>query len=428
MASRKNMFDVIVKTNKALFEHDLPDYSIDEDRKNKYLSFYKDSSNNQIVLQYLLNHVRYISFEEIKAGIRNIAKIANHMKTTDEVFIIYIANADSKDVTLHSDLFYGMYISQFIAYDDVACNVEELKQMYHTYTYTNTNKRSKKVVIVVCDDATYSGKQSYMPIEHIVEVLQPKDTNHLSFLIAIPYHLGESMMTYFLTNRHQTDVKKIKRYMHYKPYNYLPTANFNLSPNKDIYQFVNEISIESIENETKVKTCTVYDLIRKQSVSKQFQCMYLQTRMPDLMSISILVMGVILDVPLHKNKTYFSSNAFGRQFDFYPIIKSCQNIPYHKNLLSTCPPPYQRSIQYMINNEIWKNKSLLEVFTTLSEKAKMYKTSPRASPSASPRASPRTSPQTSPRTSTRTSPRTSPRTSSRTSTRTSPRTSPRLSQ
>lgn len=148
----------------------------------------------------------------------------------------------------------------------------------------------------------------------------------------------------------------------------LSDPRFNLLARySHLYTIVNEVSIEDIKLKTQVQTSPLYAFIDEYSLSGEFQPMYLQTRMPDLWSVSGIVVGVIpntcnlndKNIRRVKVKDEVVNNS-GTICKVYPIVQNCTIDDYKYDLFTTCPPPYHRTIDYTYYNISWQDDITVE--------------------------------------------------------------------
>ena len=342
---RKNIFKAIANENKSIFYMDMTDYSINPERVKTYLNFYKDDDTKTLI-RTLLNNVKYVTLQEMKDQILVIIEAAHIKKSETDVFIIYDNVFDSIGGYKKSNFFFSLFVALHLDFDDVACNFDDLKH------FSSVKYKGKNIIVVYCDDATYSGRQSYLSLEKV-----KKETNLDCFLVIIPYHLNNSVVHNFLRGNPVTfqgsknSRPKLKNYLS-------ETIDGNNDENayKKYYKIVNEVSV--------VRNKTVSDCVGEYiegSISNAFQPMYLQTRMPDRMSVSSLLLGsIILKCP-NLNTEYINGmkhfmvlqdeNQYNTIFKemnrmFYPLINNCYEPKYNDELSNTCPTPFHHTIEY----------------------------------------------------------------------------------
>jgi hypothetical protein len=306
-------------------------HPINRDNVRKWLALYPrgvggDSDvgreyelGDYIIAKTIANNIMNVSYDEIMFKMNMLA---------NELFIIYTITKPNLYLYLPTELKKSNFVFTIIFYH--FCRMKGIEFSGVTSTY-NTHTSNKMIVIV--DDASYSGDQIYNHI-HFLKWINPKETTH--YFLAISY-ISDTAIRLF--NSNFIDLNII-----------IPTSSTIF---KSIRSLLNKEELEIVERmPTRKHAIHIEYLIDK-------NLLYLDFKLPDSLSIpqTIFAYGYKIGDPW--NKTYSDPNEVlsfigGCEETFknnLQINKRVGDINREKLVGGTCPVSFYKNIEWIRKDE-----------------------------------------------------------------------------
>lgn len=333
MSVCKNSFHQFYEENiEMLLTYNPKEYGINEENFEIWINR-QETKELKKLSKLFKKYTRYVSYDEFLTKIKNICKDIINNKNNYNNFVLYV-KYDTKDIKknmIKSNFWITLLHYHFLHKElgkklDIYIDIEE---------FSNINlelykQKDKKILLIICDDASYSGEQIRIIFRELL--LKEKIDKDNYFLFSIPYISNFSLFT----------IKEMFKDMEFK------NEQLNLSDETEKFYGFREELEKKVENKKLLEYA-------KNKINIERHTIFFNHKLPDRVSIfqDIYAFGTSFFGTLKSDEKSISlikgcdmTNLYNKWKDLTMTEKiDIQSI----DMNAMCPEPFYKKFKYTGN-------------------------------------------------------------------------------